>query len=229
MNVIGSPANTVILHWDECGTTWAQLPWRDWVRFRGFDDGGLSLLAGAEAGEHYFLVCVLDDRGELANVIPHRYVCRPTGASFTVSMGFARRSAKNIAASNCWSSLRSRTSERYNELDARGFTMLNLPPPHTVQPLLRALPGLAGAQPSGACWHFLSRSKSLVQAHGQIRATAAILRRLIQRRGQRLPGPPLQPDCPFHSCADQFDLHRARRHRLLMPEQQAAAERGSCP
>jgi hypothetical protein len=25
-----------------------------------------------------------------------------------------------------------------------------------VQPLLRALPGLAGAQPGGACWHFLS-------------------------------------------------------------------------
>ena len=79
MNVVGTPANTVILHWNECGTTWAQLPWRDWVRFRGFDDGGLSLLAGAEAGEHYFLVCVLDDRGELANVIPHRYVLSTDG------------------------------------------------------------------------------------------------------------------------------------------------------
>jgi len=70
----GSPDNTVILHWDECQTSWMELPWRDWVRFRGLGEGGLSLLAGAEAGEHYFLVCVLGDRGELDNVIPHRYV-----------------------------------------------------------------------------------------------------------------------------------------------------------
>jgi hypothetical protein len=46
-------------------------------------------------------------------------------------------------------------SDRYDELGARGFTV-NLPPPHTVPPLLRALPGVAGAQPSAACWHFLS-------------------------------------------------------------------------
>src|SRR6266550_970817 len=49
--------------------------------------GGTSLLAGAEAGEHYFLVCVLGDGGELANVIPHRYDTpttrsRPTRPAF---------------------------------------------------------------------------------------------------------------------------------------------------
>ena len=141
MNVIGSPANTVILHWDECETTWAQLPWRDWVRFRGFDDGGLSLLAGAEAGEHYFLVCVLDDRGELANV--HGFD------------GLRQAEREEYCRIQLLLMPTIEDSERYTELDARGFAV-NLPPPHTVQPLLRALPGLAGAQPSGACWHFLS-------------------------------------------------------------------------
>ena len=38
-----------------------------------FGRSGGSLLAGAEAGEHYFVVCILGDRGELANVIPHKY------------------------------------------------------------------------------------------------------------------------------------------------------------
>ena len=75
----GTPENTVILHWDECHTAWMELPWREWVRFRGFGRGGLSLLAGAEAGEHYFLVCVLGDGGELANVIPHRYLLSTNG------------------------------------------------------------------------------------------------------------------------------------------------------
>ena len=37
----GTPENTVILHWDECQTAWAQLPWRDWVRFRGFAEGAV--------------------------------------------------------------------------------------------------------------------------------------------------------------------------------------------
>jgi hypothetical protein len=45
--------------------------------------------------------------------------------------------------------------ERYNELGDRGFSV-NLPPLHTVQPLLRAIPGIAGAQPGAACWNFLS-------------------------------------------------------------------------
>ncbi len=75
----GTPDNTVVLHWDECQTSWNQLSWQDWVRFRGLGVGGLSLLAGAEPGEHYFLVCVLGDGGELDNVIPHRYVLSADG------------------------------------------------------------------------------------------------------------------------------------------------------
>ena len=75
----GTPDSTVILHWDKCEAVWAELSWRDWVRFRGFDESGFRLLVGAEAGEHYFLVCVLGDRGELCNVIPHRYVISTDG------------------------------------------------------------------------------------------------------------------------------------------------------
>src|SRR5688572_17269892 len=75
----GTPDNTVILHWDECRASWQQLSWRDWVRCRVFREVGVSLLAGAQAGEHYFLVCVLGDGGELTNVIPHRYVLTADG------------------------------------------------------------------------------------------------------------------------------------------------------
>src|SRR5206468_849736 len=75
----GTPEKTVILHWDEDRTAWAELPWRDWVRFRGLGEGRSSELAGAEAGEHFFLVCILGDRGELCNAIPHRYVMSADG------------------------------------------------------------------------------------------------------------------------------------------------------
>ena len=69
-----TPDNTVILHWDEGATAWSRLSWCDWVRFRGLGEGNASMLVGAAAGEHYFLVCVLGSRGELCSAIPHRYI-----------------------------------------------------------------------------------------------------------------------------------------------------------
>jgi hypothetical protein len=58
------------------------------------------------------------------------------------------------AASTFWAPAISET-EIYDELGARALAV-NLPPAHSVQALLRALPGLAGAQHGAACWHFLS-------------------------------------------------------------------------
>jgi len=150
----GTPENTVILHWDECQTAWAELPWREWVRFRGFGEGG-SLLAGAEAGEHYFLVCVLENSGDLANVIPHRYVLSTDGRLVHGFDGLGALEREEYYRIQVLHIPTIEDSERYNELGLRGFAV-NLPPLHTVQPLLRALPGLAGAQQSAACWHFLS-------------------------------------------------------------------------
>jgi hypothetical protein len=45
--------------------------------------------------------------------------------------------------------------ERCQQLLAREFAA-NLPPLHTVQPLMQALPGVAGAERGAACWDFLS-------------------------------------------------------------------------
>jgi hypothetical protein len=151
----GTPDNTVILHWNECQREWMELPWRDWVRFRGFGEGGTTLLAGAEAGEHYFLVCVLGDGGELANVIPHRYVLSADGRLVYGFDGLEAPEREEYCRIQTLLSPTIEDSERYNELGSCGFTA-NLPPLHTVHSLLRALPGLAGAQHSAACWDFLS-------------------------------------------------------------------------
>jgi hypothetical protein len=151
----GTPDHTVILHWDECRTAWAELSWREWVRFRGLSGGEFGELAGAEAGEHFFLVCILGDRGELCNVIPHRYIMSANGR---LVYGFDGLEAAEREESSRIERLLLPTledSERYQEFGARGLSV-NLPPLHTVQPLLRAMPGLADAQSGGACWHFLS-------------------------------------------------------------------------
>jgi hypothetical protein len=121
-----TPDNTVILHWDECGTTWAKLSWHDWARFRGFGKDGLSILAGAEAGEHYFLVCVLGDRGELANVIPHRYVLSTDGRLVHGFDGLEQGEREEYYRIQALPLPTLEDAERYHELDARGFAV-NLP------------------------------------------------------------------------------------------------------
>jgi hypothetical protein len=150
-----TPDKTLILHWIEGQNAWAELPWQDWVRFRGFDNARASLLVGANAGEHYFLVCMLGSHGELRNVIPHRYVISNDAL---LVYGFDGLDVTEREESDLIEGLVAPTVEqleRYNELGERGFAV-NLPPPHTVQQLLQAMPGIAGAQPDAACWNFLS-------------------------------------------------------------------------
>ena len=163
----GTSDSTVILHWDECAARWAELSWRDWVRFRGVDKSGFRLLVGAEAGEHYFLVCVLGDRGELCNVIPHKYVMSTDGKLVHGFDGLGVAEREEYCRIEELSSPSIEDLERYTELGARGFSV-NLPPPYTVQPLLKVIPGLADAQEGAACWNFLSAigvCRSGVRAH----------------------------------------------------------------
>jgi len=151
----GTPDKTVILHWEQYRAAWAKLSWGDWVRFRGPYDGVPTLLAGADAGEHYFLVCILDDRGELANVIPHRYVMSADGLLVHGFDGLLPAEREEYQRIQMLPAPSVEDSDRCQELHARGFAA-NLPPSHTVGPLLSMMPGLAGAQPSAACWDFLS-------------------------------------------------------------------------
>jgi hypothetical protein len=149
-----TPKNTVILHWEEHQSEWTELPWRDWLRFRGFA-ARESSLTGAHAGDHYFLICLLESTGCLANLIPHRYAMSTGGG---LSYGFDGLEETEREEFYRLKALRWPTPEEskiYDDLGARAFAV-NLPPAHTVQALLRALPGLAGAQHDAPCWRFLS-------------------------------------------------------------------------
>jgi hypothetical protein len=150
-----SRTKPLIFHWVEGRRLWAELPWADWVRFRGFGKERSSLLIGAEAGEHYFLVCMLSADGELCNIIPHRYV---VSSDARLVHGFdgldvSEREESGKLEGLVWPTIED--IERQKELGERGFS-INLPPVHTIQYLLETVPGIAGAQPDAPCWNFLS-------------------------------------------------------------------------
>lgn len=151
----GTPEDVVILHWVECRRGWENVPWSDWVQLRGSGEQRLPLLVGATAGVHYFVVCMLGERGELANVIPHKYVMAADGRLVQAFDGLGKEEREERARLGQLAAPTFEQSERYQELCDRGFAV-NLPPPYMVPPLMKSLPGLIGAGPSAPCWRFLS-------------------------------------------------------------------------
>lgn len=66
------------LHWNEAARTWDKIAWCDFMRFKTFGDE-FRPLAGIGAGNHWFVVCVVDDQQNLFNVLPHRYLIHHDG------------------------------------------------------------------------------------------------------------------------------------------------------
>jgi hypothetical protein len=57
--------------------TWHKVPWDRWLAFRGIGNE-FKALPNVVAGEHYFVVCVVED-GRLFNILPHRYLIDSDG------------------------------------------------------------------------------------------------------------------------------------------------------
>jgi hypothetical protein len=62
-----------VLHWRD--GAWQRIAWQDWMNFRDVLDRCFTPLPHVTAGEHHFVVCIVED-GRLYNIIPHRYLIR---------------------------------------------------------------------------------------------------------------------------------------------------------
>jgi hypothetical protein len=60
-----------VLHWR--GGAWHRIAWDDWSSFRDVLGVSFAPLPCVTAGEHHFVVCIVED-GRLFNIIPHRYL-----------------------------------------------------------------------------------------------------------------------------------------------------------
>jgi hypothetical protein len=59
-----------VLHWRD--GAWHRIAWQDWMSFLELD-ATFAPLPYVTAGEHHFVVCVIED-GRLCNILPHRYL-----------------------------------------------------------------------------------------------------------------------------------------------------------
>jgi hypothetical protein len=59
--------------WDSEDRSWVEVSWNDWVASSGIR-APVKRLPRVRPGDTRFVVCVVDDDGSIANIIPHRYL-----------------------------------------------------------------------------------------------------------------------------------------------------------
>jgi hypothetical protein len=64
---------SLVYWWDSEAGRWDEVSWDDWVASSGIS-APAKPLPGVRPGDTRFVVCVVDDDGSIANIIPHRYL-----------------------------------------------------------------------------------------------------------------------------------------------------------
>lgn len=131
----------VVLHWNERAATWEPFRWDDWMAFRGYGDNFRPLL-GVREGDHYFVVCVVDEERTLYNILPHRYRIDRDGR--ITDHEFDDLTPDDRAFVSKWNISRDvptgADGERFDSLRDRMWRSW-LPPKHAAATLIQNLPG----------------------------------------------------------------------------------------
>jgi len=157
-----------VLHWRE--GSWHRIDWESWPRFTGWAKPWAPL-PQVGAGEHYFVVCTIDN-GRLFNIHPHRYLVDSEGR-ITSDGDFGVLSRGEIER---YQGLNKRhyqypQTHPLSEQEQREFDAIRdriwrswLPPADAVRELMRVLPALPNE--GDAAWNVL-RASGLIESFGR--------------------------------------------------------------
>ena len=131
----------LVLHWLPKEDRWALVRWDDWVKFLGIGQPQKVGLPRVNGGVHYFLVCVLDDYGAPANLIPHKYFINPDGTPRADNFGGATKEERETYGTLFLKRERTPEEEKlFNQLAEKMWGRVMFPPAESVYALLRILP-----------------------------------------------------------------------------------------
>jgi hypothetical protein len=69
---------SLVYWWDGGAKRWQEVSWDLWMASSGVS-AAAKPLPGIRPGDTHFVVCVVDDDGSIANIIPHRYLIDEQG------------------------------------------------------------------------------------------------------------------------------------------------------
>jgi hypothetical protein len=155
MTALSYPIESSLVYWwDSIAAHWHQVSWHDWAASAGVS-GRAKPLPMVRPGDTHFVVCVHDDDGSIANIIPHRYTIDADG--------FRRRGDDGItdeetAFESAYYLKKDTTDDedcRHREINEKVYRW-SLPPAKIARELLRALPSPPSIVPTHGVRHFMS-------------------------------------------------------------------------
>ena len=156
MTSIADDDQTLVLHWNEAVGSWNPIRWDSWSHFRAIMTD-FQPLAGVGAGDHSFVICVVDQDRTLHNIIPHRYRVdeggRITDHEFDDLTADERAFVDRITMQKELPSDEDRP--RFDRLRER-IWQSHLPSPAAARALINDLPGFPVRDHQRPVWSFLS-------------------------------------------------------------------------
>lgn len=139
-----------VLHWQESTGQWTLMTWPEWEPIKhGLDRNKTTL----SAGKHCFAVCVLDEVGNLLNLIPHLYGIGANGERLSIDDGLTDEEHAEMGRLMLKVEYVEEEQARYAELGTKLWRG-SLPPPEAAAGFLKALPFMPNGD-SPAAWHYL--------------------------------------------------------------------------
>lgn len=151
----------MVFHWNPATSEWAPILWDAWMHFRALR-GDFRPLNGVKSGDHYFVVCIVDNDGTLYNILPHRYRLDADGR--ITDHYFDDLTEEERAFVSKWqvdrNVPRGADADKFDALRWRMWRG-NLPPADAAGALIRNLPGFPATDANRPVLSFLREFGSI--------------------------------------------------------------------
>jgi restriction system protein len=149
---------TLVYWWASANQFWQELSWDEWAASSGVMQPAMPLHS-VQRGDTYFALCVRDDDGSIANIIPHRYVIDAGGYRRGGDDGITAEETAFEREIYIKRQLSPEEEQRHIEINEKIYRW-SLPSPAIAQELLRVLPAAPSAVPTHGIRHWLAFSAS---------------------------------------------------------------------
>jgi hypothetical protein len=145
---------SLVYWWDIEGNRWAEVTWAAWAASSGINSPAKPLL-GIRPGDTHFVVCVVDDDGSMANIIPHRYLIDAEGYRRHGDEPITEDENKFEREYYLKRETTEFENERHTEINQKIYRW-SLPPAEAAQKLLRTLPSPPSMNLKHGIRHFMA-------------------------------------------------------------------------
>lgn len=145
---------SLVYWWDSRAERWGEVSWDAWAASSGVS-APAKPLPSIRPGDTHFVVCVVDDDGSIANIIPHRYLIDEQGYRRHGNEPITDQENEFERAYYLKKETTEAEDRRHVEINEKIYRW-SLPPADAARILLRVLPAPPSVNNQHGIRHFLN-------------------------------------------------------------------------